>query len=677
MRGTAPLARIAALVAIAFAVVFAAVLLVGGGGGNYTVTARSRTPRRSSRATSSRSPASRSARSRTSSSTPDGQARAHDEDRRATTRRCAAARSRRSARPRSPASPTATSTCACPAASAPTIPDGGVIGAGQHDDRRRPRRDLQHARPQDAQGPPGRRSRARPTSTAAAATQVNAGLLYLNPRCQASSAAVPRAQLATRRCSSASSSSSSKLVTDLADRHDDLAGLVDHLATTTNAIGSRSSRRWPSSVAAAAAVHAPRQHHVPQPARRRSTTSSRSSTTPSPSPRSCARSWPSCGRSRRTRGRRSRDLSRAPQGARAGQRPDRPHERASRPLRDVAVARRATRTARTATARSRRRPRRSRTPRRSSPTSARTPPTCSAGSTTSATPAPTTRSAPPRASASTPARSRCSTASSRRSRRSCASRRSRPPPATDQNNRCPGGGDHTAADGSRPWKPTPDYNCDPSQVLPGEVDVRRLLVIVVVLAAGAAAVVASASAGRRTPSGKPDYTVELDNAFGIVNGADVKVAGVRAGHVTGMRRRPRHARTRSSTSRSTRAASARCAPTRSARPRPQSLIGEYFVDCRPGTRAERLPRRRDDPGRAHRLDDPARPGQQHHAPPVPRAARDHPRRARRRRRRPRPPTSTRPIRRAVPALRETDQVLAILADQNTDARATSRTTPTR
>jgi phospholipid/cholesterol/gamma-HCH transport system substrate-binding protein len=38
---------------------------------------------------------------------------------------------------------------------------------------------------------------------------------------------------------------------------------------------------------------------------------------------------------------------------------------------------------------------------------------------------------------------------------------------TDQRNRCPGGGDHTSQDGSRPWKPTPDFNCDPSQTLPG------------------------------------------------------------------------------------------------------------------------------------------------------------------------------------------------------------------
>jgi len=36
-----------------------------------------------------------------------------------------------------------------------------------------------------------------------------------------------------------------------------------------------------------------------------------------------------------------------------------------------------------------------------------------------------------------------------------------------QNNRCPGAAEHPAQDGSNPWKPTPDYNCDPTQILPG------------------------------------------------------------------------------------------------------------------------------------------------------------------------------------------------------------------
>jgi phospholipid/cholesterol/gamma-HCH transport system substrate-binding protein len=38
---------------------------------------------------------------------------------------------------------------------------------------------------------------------------------------------------------------------------------------------------------------------------------------------------------------------------------------------------------------------------------------------------------------------------------------------TDQRNRCPGGGDFKSPDGSRPWKPSADFNCDPSQTLPG------------------------------------------------------------------------------------------------------------------------------------------------------------------------------------------------------------------
>jgi phospholipid/cholesterol/gamma-HCH transport system substrate-binding protein len=37
---------------------------------------------------------------------------------------------------------------------------------------------------------------------------------------------------------------------------------------------------------------------------------------------------------------------------------------------------------------------------------------------------------------------------------------------TDQRNRCPGGGDHASKDGSRPYRPASGFNCDPSQTLP-------------------------------------------------------------------------------------------------------------------------------------------------------------------------------------------------------------------
>jgi hypothetical protein len=39
--------------------------------------------------------------------------------------------------------------------------------------------------------------------------------------------------------------------------------------------------------------------------------------------------------------------------------------------------------------------------------------------------------------------------------------------ASNQRNRCPGAAEHPADDKSNPWKPTPDHNCDPNQVLPG------------------------------------------------------------------------------------------------------------------------------------------------------------------------------------------------------------------
>jgi virulence factor Mce-like protein len=114
---------------------------------------------------------------------------------------------------------------------------------------------------------------------------------------------------------------------------------------------------------------------------------------------------------------------------------------------------------------------------------------------------------------------------------------------------------------------------------------RRLLVTAVLLVAGAAAV-ATASAGSEDPRA-PRYTVELDNAFGIVDGADVKVAGVRAGRVTGMRVDRDSGRalidfTIDKAGFGSLRTDAFCET------RPQSLIGEYFIDCRPGTAPQRL-----------------------------------------------------------------------------------------
>ncbi len=67
--------------------------------------------------------------------------------------------------------------------------------------------------------------------------QMNEGLLYLNPSLSSSSRLF-RELNADSKLLERFVVASSQLVTDLADRRDDLAGLVDNLATTTNAIGS-------------------------------------------------------------------------------------------------------------------------------------------------------------------------------------------------------------------------------------------------------------------------------------------------------------------------------------------------------------------------------------------------------------------------------------------------------
>jgi virulence factor Mce-like protein len=190
---------------------------------------------------------------------------------------------------------------------------------------------------------------------------------------------------------------------------------------------------------------------------------------------------------------------------------------------------------------------------------------------------------------------------------------------------------------------------------------RRLLAAIFVLAAGAAAVVASASAGSQEPSG-PNYTVELDNAFGIVEGADVKVAGVRAGRVTGMRVDPRSKRalidfTVDQEGFGSLREDAFCET------RPQSLIGEYFLDCRPGTAADRL-----DSGGTIPVEQTAstipidlinnimrRPYRERLGIILDELGAGVGGRA---------SDIQETVKRAVPALRETDRVLAILAEQN-------------
>ncbi|MEA2360062.1 MAG: hypothetical protein QOI62_3322 [Solirubrobacteraceae bacterium] len=88
-----------------------------------------------------------------------------------------------------------------------------------------------------------------------------------------------------------------------------------------------------------------------------------------------------------------------------------------------------------------------------------------------------------------------------------------------------------------------------------------------------------------TGAGDPDkgkYWVQFDNAFGLIQGGDLKVAGVRAGKITDIRldQRTKHALIGFKIDKQGFGSLRRDAFCES---RPQSLIGEYYVDCLPGT----------------------------------------------------------------------------------------------
>jgi virulence factor Mce-like protein len=114
--------------------------------------------------------------------------------------------------------------------------------------------------------------------------------------------------------------------------------------------------------------------------------------------------------------------------------------------------------------------------------------------------------------------------------------------------------------------------------------VRRIAAIAVLLAVGLAGALVVARPGE---ADSPAYWVELDNAFGLAEGADVKVAGVRAGRITRMQVDPSTHRALVEIRIDQRGfgslrTDAFCET------RPQSLIGEYFIDCRPGTASRAL-----------------------------------------------------------------------------------------
>jgi len=112
---------------------------------------------------------------------------------------------------------------------------------------------------------------------------------------------------------------------------------------------------------------------------------------------------------------------------------------------------------------------------------------------------------------------------------------------------------------------------------------RRLGVIGLVLLSGAA-FLATGAAG---DDPQQRYWVEMDNAFGLIEGADLKVSGVRAGKIKTMEvdRRTHRARVEIDI---TETGFGSLRDDVFCESRPQSLIGEYYLDCLPGKSPRKL-----------------------------------------------------------------------------------------
>ncbi|MHB8658347.1 MAG: MlaD family protein [Solirubrobacteraceae bacterium] len=115
---------------------------------------------------------------------------------------------------------------------------------------------------------------------------------------------------------------------------------------------------------------------------------------------------------------------------------------------------------------------------------------------------------------------------------------------------------------------------------------RLLASATVVILAGAFVFLASGASGGNSSS-SPTFKIEFDNAFGLVTGADFKVAGVKAGTIKSidLDQKNLHAVV---TVDVTQPGFGSFHSDAFCQSRPQSLIGEYFVSCEPGNRGPAL-----------------------------------------------------------------------------------------
>jgi ABC-type transporter Mla subunit MlaD len=120
--------------------------------------------------------------------------------------------------------------------------------------------------------------------------------------------------------------------------------------------------------------------------------------------------------------------------------------------------------------------------------------------------------------------------------------------------------------------------------------IRRVAAALAVVLVAAAAALALGAKGDGDGGGKKTYELLFDNAFGLTEGGDFKVAGVRAGQTTEFKVTKVDGRPLALVKAEvTEPGLADLRRDALCEIRPQSLIGEYFIDCQPGTSEKRLP----------------------------------------------------------------------------------------
>src|SRR3954452_17030943 len=113
--------------------------------------------------------------------------------------------------------------------------------------------------------------------------------------------------------------------------------------------------------------------------------------------------------------------------------------------------------------------------------------------------------------------------------------------------------------------------------------------MLVALAVGAA-VMTGASGGSSSNAQDKTYKIQFDNAFGLTTGGDLKIGGVRAGKTSGfnLKKIADGRYVAEVEGQITVPGVSGFHKDASCEIRPQSLIGEYFVDCQPGSSKQML-----------------------------------------------------------------------------------------